>query len=427
MQLFVRFARKGVAAAVLALGLVAAAARADVRSDVDAVLQRANGANEAQVAALGKQLADLGPSAENVLFDALALECEGPVRAGPRASTLLSAFEAMGPKRWRPLLAARLAANASPAVLGPIYAIECRVGTAEDVSFVLRAAAVDPEGVRRAELEQSVTGILRRNEPAFDAVDLAIPSIGPELRTSMIRAVEGTGLPRAALLLARWIEVRVEMRFESLPYLSRLSLSLEKPFLPEVTAPVRVLVESADGAMLDQAVLCAGRLADYDAIPALIRHLKDGEFGVRADALWALREMTQLQFGSDPREWSKWYDEESRWWSNQSRTAFVDLANGTRARKIEVLREVSILHAWRDRAATEIVIGLDDPDAGIAAQTAVELQRLDSRLVVPNLVEAVCGSRPVVAEAARAALKSITKRDLPADPVAVREALVPVR
>jgi hypothetical protein len=428
MKLSSPVVRRHVVPALLVLGLCGAVARADERAEVDALLQRAAGATDAQVTALGRQLAELGPRVDEVLFDALATESATPEsRRGPRAAALLAAFESMGAKRWRPLLAARFAAGGNPSLVGPLFAITGRGGTAEDVPFVLKAAALDVDGTRRAELEQSVTDILRRHEAAFDAVDQAIPAITPELRTSMIRAVEGTKLPRASLLLARWIERRVEMRFESLPYLARLSLSLDKPLPPEVLAPVRVLVESADGPELHEAVLCAGRLCDYEAIPALVRHLKEGDYGLRAEALWSLRTITRLQFGADPRDWTKWFDEESNWWNNESRSAFQDLVTGSRARKIEVLREVSILHAWRDRAAAEIAIALGDADAEVAVQAAVQLKRLDSRLAIPELVEAVAGNRPVVVQAARDALQSITKLELPADPAAVREALLPLR
>ena len=85
---------------------------------------------------------------------------------------------------------------------------------------------------------------------------------------------------------------------------------------------------------------------------------------------------------------------------------------------------MSTLHAWRDRAATEVVVALCDDDAFIAKLAVTELQRLDSELAVPALVDVLSEGRVDVAEAARAALQSITKRELPSDPQAVHELLV---
>jgi hypothetical protein len=422
------FVRARLLAALLAacvIVLVPTAARADVKANIAGILAQASAVNDTRNVALAKQLVELGTQADSELFDELARECSVEQnRAGPRWAVLLHAFGAMNPQRWRPLLAAKLANGDKLAALAPIFAIEGRCGGAEDVPFVLQTAGFDHDGVRRTELEETLTRILLRQPPAFDAVDDAVPALPPELRLSLIRAVEATRQPRAALLLSRWIEFRREMRLECLPYLSRLSLALPKPLSPEVQAPVTALVESGDEATLSEALLCAGRLGDYEVIPALIRHLKEGEFRVRAEAHWALRTISGLKYGDDPREWSQWFELESRWWNNNSRQAFTLLARGSRAEKVEALRQVSTLHAWRDRAAAEVVVALCDDDAFIATMAATELRRLDSELAVPALVDALSEGRPAVAEAARAALQSITKRELPSDPQAVHELLV---
>jgi hypothetical protein len=431
MTRFPAFVRARVLSAMLAACAIAAvpvAARADVATSIDAVLAQASAVSDARNVALAKQLVELGSSADAALFDELSKECADPrTRTGPRAAVLLHAFDAMGPQRWRPVLVAKLGAGDKPAALGPIFAIEGRCGAAEDLPFVLRSAGFDHEGARHAELEESVTRILLRQPSAFDVVDSAVTTLAPELRVPVIRAVEATRQPRAAQLLSHWIEFRSEMRLECLPYLSRLSLALPRPLPPEVLAPVTALVESGDEATLNEALLCAGRLGDYEVIPALIRHLREGEYGVRAEAHWALKSITHLSYGDDPREWSTWFELESRWWSYSSRQAFMQLARGTRVEKVEALRQVSALHAWRDRAASEVAIALCDDDAFIATLAATELRRLDSEVAVPALVEALSSGRAGVTEAARAALQSITKRELPSDPEAIHELLVPAR
>src|SRR6185436_11059160 len=148
----VRFVAALLAACVIVL--VPTAARADVKAEIAAILAQASAANDTRNVALAKQLVELGPQADAELFDELARECSvAEKRAGPRWAVLLHAFDAMKPQRWRALLVEKLANGDKLAALGPIFAIEGRCGGAEDVPFVLHAAAFDLDGVRCTELE----------------------------------------------------------------------------------------------------------------------------------------------------------------------------------------------------------------------------------------------------------------------------------
>jgi HEAT repeat protein len=86
---------------------------------------------------------------------------------------------------------------------------------------------------------------------------------------------------------------------------------------------------------------------------------------------------------------------------------------------------VSKLYGWRERVVAEITIALDDADTDVALLTVCQLERLGSKVAVPALIDALSGGRPSIATAAHEALESITKRKLPEDPLACREALVP--
>ena len=395
----------------------------DVRTQIEAVLARARTGNSAS--ALAAELVQLAPRIEGDAFDALVREVEATHQVtGPRTGVLLAAFEALGASRWRPVLFEKLDAAAGLPTVRATYAIGGRSGDGQDVPTALYAARYDHDLDARAELVSALTAVLVRDTAAFGTAESMASAVETSLRPVLVEAVELTRKPAAAQVLARWIEKRPEMRRECLPHLSRLSLSLDGPLAPEILAPVRQLVEAGNEETIHEAVLCAGRLRDSDAIPALIRCLREGEYGLRSEAVWSLHEISALKLDEDPIPWTDWYESETRWWTKQSRGAFAALTKGTKAEKMATLTDVSRLCAWREKLAQEIVIALDDSDEEVAVRTAGELERLRSKVAIPALLDALAGDRPAVAAAAHRALQAITARDLPEDPLACRELLV---
>lgn len=405
-----------------------AAARAADAPTIESILARASANEGSSQAALAQELIDLGIAAVPRLVDVLALESrQAAGLESARSRVVLSAFEAMGAVRWRPVIDERLGSSVRPDLLSAVFAIEGRCGYAQDLRAVIRAAVLDQGVHPTLEFEEATTRVLLRDAGGFAVLDDELRTLATDLRLALVRAVEATKKPKAAQLLARWIDLRRDIRFECLPYLSRLSLSLDKPIQTDVVSPVRVLVESGDGDTLREAILCIGRLEDCAAIPALIRWLHEGEAGIRQDALWALRRITHLGLGDDSVAWNNWYANEMKWWESKSTEAFGLLTRGTKAEKVAILCMISTMHTWRDKLATEVVLALDDPDPNIALMAATELKRLDSRNAAAGLIDALMNQDERVATAAHAALESILKRELPREPAACRDLLAPSR
>ncbi len=397
----------------------------DVRTQIETVLARARADSPASTSALAAELVQLAPGVERDLFDALAREIETTHEvSGPRTAVLVTAFDALGGNRWRPVLFEKLDAVAGLTTVRATYAIVGRAGDGQDVPTALYAAKYDQSLTARNELVKALTAVLLRDAAAFGTVESMASAVDPSLRPVLVEAIELTKKPVAAQILARWIEKRPEMRRECLPHLSRLSLALDGPLAPEILAPVRQLVEMGTEETIHEAVVCAGRLRDSDVIPALIRCLREGEYGLRAEALWSLQEISGLKLDEDPIPWTDWHDSETRWWSKRSRNAFAALTQGTKADKMAVLTDVSRLCAWREKLAAEIVIALDDADEEVATRTACELERLKSKVAIPALLDALAGDRPGVAAAAHRALEAIAARELPEDALLCRDLLV---
>ncbi|MEW6481999.1 MAG: HEAT repeat domain-containing protein [bacterium] len=69
------------------------------------------------------------------------------------------------------------------------------------------------------------------------------------------------------------------------------------------------VLKNEDLGIQDKAAEALGRTKDYRAIKPLIDALKDGNKGVRISAGYALKEITEKDFGRDPIKWQRWWEQ----------------------------------------------------------------------------------------------------------------------
>jgi hypothetical protein len=420
----------GLVVALTALGVTSEAAAAPARPapvdgrTVEAVLARADRPDSPSVALLAQDLIDLGTAALPKVLDALVLEAQRPNGLSSRRARVVYATCALaGSARWRPIVERWIVPGCSRATLSATYALCAECGYAPEMSFLVRAAASDADGACREDLQRAMTSILVRDPAAFGPLDSLVGTAPASVRPTIVAAVEATKNPDAALLFARWIGARRDLRLIVLPHLARLALVLDKPVADEIQMPVRMLLEQVDGETLPEAIVCAGRLQDYAAVPALTRWLREGDAGVRANALWSLRRISGLVLDEDPALWVKWFADESAWWEHESANAFLALRTGTRAEKMKALRAISCLHAWRDKLVDPVAVLFEDEDPELSVYGARMLGRLGSRLAVPVLLDALESPVESLSDAAHAALEVIAGKKLPGDVLACRELL----
>lgn len=410
------------AAALAILSLSLSAAGAGDRPTVESILARANQPDSPSPQLLAQDLIDLGTTSFPKAIDALVLEAGRPEGlASRRSHVVYAACTIAGPARWRPIVEARAVRGAPAATFSAAYALCGACGSSNELDLLLRIGVLDAQAGDSLEFEHAITDILLRDGTGFTVLDALVGTVPLDVQGSIASGVEATKKIEAATMLARWIKTRRELRLLALPHLSRLALALEKPFPEEVLQPVRTLLEQNDGPTLPGAIVCAGRLGDYASIPSLARWLRDGDAGVKSDALWSLRQISGLVFDDDAARWQSWFAAESAWWENDSRAAFEVLRTGSRIEKVDALRAVAGLHAWREKLADHVAVVLDDQDEELVGYGARLLGRLGSRASIPPLLEAL--ANPGSAEAAHAALEAIAHKKLPLDPAACRDAL----
>jgi hypothetical protein len=404
------------------LVLPATAQRAGDRPTVASILARADQPDAPSPQLLAQDLIDLGTTAFPKAFDALEAEAKRPDGlSSRRARVVYAACSIAGPMRWRPLVEARATRGSPSTTFSAACALCGACGTSTDLELLLRTAALDEKGGARADLERAITDILVRDLGGFSVLEGLITTVPADMQASVVTGVERTKRNEAAVLLSRWIGARRYMRIVVLPHLSRLALALDRPIAEEVLQPVRAMLDQSDGECLPDAIVCAGRLGDYAAVPQLTHWLRDGDPAVKSEALWSLRQISGLVFDEDPALWQTWFAGESAWWEKDSRRAFENLRMGTRIEKVEALRAIAALHAWREKLADQVVVMLDDPDVELAGYGARLLGRLGSRASIGPLADSL--SNAGCAGAVHDALEAITRRKLPADAGACRDAL----
>jgi hypothetical protein len=416
--------RHGALALLLSMSasLPAFARAAGDRPSVASILARADQPDSPSPQLLAQDLIDLGTTSFPKAFEALELEAKRPNGlSSRRARVIYAACSIAGPARWRPIVEARAARGAPSTVFAAACAVCGACGTSSELEFLLHTAALDTDSTTRIHVERAITDILARDVAGFTVLDGLIGMVPADLRGPVATGVELTKKNEAAVLLSRWIGTNRDMRIVALPHLARLALALDKPIADEVLLPVRALLDQSEGECLPDAIVCAGRLNDYAAVPQLTHWLRDGDAGVKADALWSLRQISGLVLDEDPVLWQAWYAGESTWWEHDSRLAFDNLRSGTRIEKVEALRAIASLHAWREKLSDHVVVLLDDPDAELAGYGARMLGRLGSRASMGPLVEAL--SNAGCTDAAHDALEAISHKKLPSDPGACRDAL----
>jgi len=389
----------------------------------EAVLSRAGGPYGGDAVDLAREILDLGNDAVDRSFDALAREIDRGAETSsdsPRLVVLWTVFDLAGRARWRPVIDRRLDASPGHGVLAASTTILRDGGTAQDLDLLLRAGQLDLAGECREEFQAAVTQILSRDANGFGVLEATIPLDQEHVWPAVVAGVEDTRRARAAEVLVHWIERHKVLRLACLQHLSRLALSLPKPFPEDWVTGLRSLLERGESDTLPDLLVCLGRLEDDASIPLYLRWLKEGEHAVRKNALWALQYTTRLTFDEDPKAWLVWWRDESTWWEKESVSAFASLRRGTKAEKVAALNAIDVRRTGRHRLAAEVAPALRDRDPDVACLAAFQLGNLGSPVVVDDLIDALGSTTASLERAAHEALERIARRKLPEDAEAIR-------
>jgi len=401
---------------------------ADLAAGVARILSREEPLDASAVAAGASELLALGDVGA-VLLQSLgtgrtpdALEGGGTRLGADQCALLRAAVTRLGP--------ARLAAF--------VDAVEREPSSATSVAAALRVLALTPDARPRAmlvlarmaeangcgagvedALEEALVAAFRRNARDCAAVAPAWKELGPMTASSVARALELTRDPEAVRCLGALLGRRSEFDACVLSALANQA-DLVSPADAETLAnEVGTCLRARDSGCAQAACAVLVRLGVPSSVPSLIELLENDDPVLERAVLSALRAISGASLPASAGAWRSWFAREQEWWRERAPSEIEALAQASEletslAELVARARELSSHPLFRDElvAAFGPLLGHAEPGARVLACQA--LQRLGSRLALPELCARLVDRDAQVVSAAHAALVALTGVDLPA-------------
>lgn len=393
--------------------------------------------NERQHAELQARLLAMGPSAVPSLFDVVAGSASLATEEDPHASLdaadrelvqlalttwpenrvlekLLAHVDAEAP------LAEKLAAVRLVATFGTDRSV---LAWAELHARMAPEDRVHPLVLENA--EECLRELLVRDGSTYGALESLLPELDPGLYPACARALAGLGDWRGVSLLAKLRGQTEALDLIVLDALGQFASWRARGDLSESVEWTRSRLEVQSENVQQQAAVTLGRLGDGASVPGLLRLLEEGGSRASRGAHWSLRELSGMRWSDDASRWRSWYEAEQAWHDNQAEDLTVTACSGAVGPALEALRELGRHPIYASTIAPKISPALDHPAEVVGRATAQTLARLGDPRSLDALVDALDDDRPLVRDAAGAALRSITGHDLPPDDDAWRALLDP--
>jgi hypothetical protein len=300
------------------------------------------------------------------------------------------------------------------------------VGQANDL-MQLFGLALAPEELQldprlAAALRRAVTAVVARDSRTVQHLVTLRRVTRPELLSVLVEAV---GASRDARGLAYLSEIAYWHEDLSLAVLSQVPLlgpSGDEATDGEMRVRLRTQLDESRPGHCRAAITALAALEDEQSIGTLITLLDSESTGVRDNAHWALRRLTGLGLAPESAGWSKWHQGELYWKVRHEAREFQRLRDKDPAVAAAALRTILTHPLARKELAAALPDLLKSRYPAIrvlACNTLASVRATDS---VGKLVWALEDANPEVAQAAHAALRALTKLDLPCEPLAWQSA-----
>jgi len=235
-------------------------------------------------------------------------------------------------------------------------------------------------------------------------------------RSRAVKCVSELGAPEGQKIVVELLSRERATQVSALETLARLTLvpgaELDAAAVAEQT---RGLLESPDPQVRRETARVLGRLGDVEAVEKLVELLEDVHEGVRRNAHDALKETTGLQLPPDAERWSIWMSRERTWFESEGSDLLGDLESDDEARIAAAIRSFSGHPLFREEARELIEDRVFGDAVPLRTVACVALGRMVSHASAPILVAALQDRDEGVRNAAYAALRRVTGKDLPND------------
>ena len=275
-----------------------------------------------------------------------------------------------------------------------------------------------PQTVLVGPLEDALVSVLDRDERALVAIRELVRTGSESLHPTVVRALGRGGRANALELLHDMARADESLLPLVISQVRSLGSCSDAGVNAQWGRTLQANLYCEDEGLCRASILALGELSCYEAIPALLHVLESGDEGACTNATWALRRMTALGFGDNPERWKHWYEAERTWYDRDFPRLLHDLHTRDRARIVAAVRAISSHRYRRHDLAEGLAFALEGTDPVHLPLFCTALSGLGSDRALPTLVRMLERERrpSAYAEHLRAALCSISGRDLPADP-----------
>ena len=303
----------------------------------------------------------------------------------------------------------------SAAVIAAIGAVGGSNDLRDLFTLALPEDATEFEPLVAEALEDAIVSIAGRNADAFDALSALVHRARLEVLPVVVAAVGRTRDSRGIELLGDALAQDDTLAAQVAGQVRLLGASQRLEVNQVVADALRPHFEDGTPTMQRSVMLALAELEDYHCLPTLIELLDSENEGLRDNALWSLRRMTELGFGAQRSRWEAWHQAELTWAHTEYRLMRMRLNSNTPARVAEAVLEFSRHRLFRHELALDVEGVLDHPKTSLRIAACETLAQLGSVHSMPALIDQLGDPRSALRDAAQDALSRISGLDLPAD------------
>ncbi|NOT29167.1 MAG: hypothetical protein HOP15_01825 [Planctomycetes bacterium] len=321
---------------------------------------------------------------------------------------------------------AAIRADATLARRGAALACIGAVGGANDLlqlfELALAAAETRPEKNLERALRRAVSTLIGRDPRTLEQLVSLRRITRAELMPVLVEAVGAAKDPRGLAYLsevAYWSEGLI------LPVMSQVPLlgpSGDEAIDAAIKVRMRPYLDESRPGPCCAAILALTALGDEDSIAELIELLPSESAGLRENAHWALKKLTGLTLAGSPEAWRRWHQGELFWMLRQKPKEFQRLKESQAGLVAAALREILPHPLARRELASALPDLLKSSFPSLRVLACRTLSNLAAKDAVEKLVWALEDPVPEVSQAAHAALRKLTRLDLPREPLAWQSA-----
>jgi HEAT repeat protein len=247
-------------------------------------------------------------------------------------------------------------------------------GSRAAITRVIAAMPGNSYRIKRM-VEVALIRLLTRHDglATYRAVEEALKETNLETRCRVVSSIGETDSRDGLELL-----VRIAGKYSRVDHsiVSAISHMPEAGLAERVVPCLRQMLENEEWNVRRETITALAVFADVESVKDLIEFLGDEERGLRGNSLWALRQISGLEFPESKERWELWYEDEVNWWEAEGSGLFETLLTGTYEQIVMALAMLSEHRLHRTTMSARIRGLLTHPDPDVREAAANALIRL---------------------------------------------------